>query len=149
MGHYDKLHYILYAAITALFIYAVYKERQALGCQVLPFEGKDCDNANGKTVVGTESYPSDSRDVIAEKISFAADYHNRMVVWRAAIILGFIGTILVCLITTKRFPSPIHLIVGTLVYGILYYFTQNFYNYHLVSYIKANIDTSVKLLLQK
>lgn len=135
----------VYAVIVFIIVYALYKERQALGCPTLP-NGTDCDNANGKAIVGTKPHPSDSNAVLYEKINKGACFLDRVVSWRYSIIIGAVSTVLLTYFTHQRFPSPQEWAIGMFVIAGACYFTSSFYKYHLGDYIQHNIEDSVKIL---
>lgn len=135
----------VYVCIFIFIIYAIYKERQFLGCKNIP-DGSDCDNANGKAVKGTQPLVGDSTQTLLDKIDFAADYHDREVVWRRSVIFSFIAIILYAYLIYFSFPSAYHLLCGILVMSATMYFSFNFYKYHMSDYIKNNIHASTDLL---
>lgn len=143
---------IVYATLLILFVYALSKERESLGCFSIfenLFQCKDCDNAQGKAVRGTSSSEKDSNDDIFQKIKLAASYSDRFVIWRFCFILGLLATILIHFLTFSSFPSEKDLIIGTLVVFSMVYFAMNFYKFHLVSYIRKNIEKSIEILKER
>lgn len=85
----------VYIFVAILLIFAIYKERQALGCPENPFSISDCDNANGKAVKGTRSFPSDATNVVANKIKTASDFADKWVMWRIGFIISFPCVVLI------------------------------------------------------
>ena len=128
-----------------LYFYALYKEIQALGCPNIP-DGRDCDNANGKAVKGTNPLPSDSTSTVFDKITKAADFGNRWVMWRIGFLISVPCILLIYFITKGGLPSPRELIVGTFVITALVYFMLNFYKFHLINHVQSNIDEGVTIL---
>lgn len=135
----------IYILVGLLVLFALYKERQALGCPDIP-SGVDCDNANGKAVKGTLPLPSDSNDVIFQKIKKAADFSDRWVMWRIGFILSLPCVLLTYFFLHKRLPDEKELTVGMFVIAALFYFTLNFYKFHLINYVRNNIDEGVDIL---
>jgi hypothetical protein len=135
----------VYVIICIFLIYALYKERQQLGCPDVP-DGSDCDNANGKAVIGTEPHPNDSTSTLFNKIRKAACYLDRVVVWRWSVIFSAIAIIIYTFFIHKRFPTEVEWAVGIFVISGLCYFIQGFYKYHLGDYIKRNIDEGCQLI---
>ena len=136
---------IVYAIIAILLIYAILKEREALGCPSLPDIG-DCNNEIGRAVYGTKPSSSDNNETLYSKIDRAAAYNNRFVFWRVAFIISFIGAFIVWFILFRRIPNQVELVVIMLVFSSIIYFTNNFYKFHLSDYIKRNISKSVEIL---
>lgn len=136
---------LVYIIIALILIFAVYKERQALGCPNIP-NGRDCDNAHGKAVDGTEPLPSDPLHVLLSKISRASAFMNRWVTWRLAIIASFICTTVVWFFVFQSFPSEFQLSISMFVISAVVYFTLNFYKFHLGDYIQDNVSKSVSLV---
>lgn len=129
----------VYIGVTLALIYAIYKERQALGCKCIP-DGSDCDNANGKAVEGTAPLENDDIDVLSNKILKASKFMNRWVIWRMAFMMSFICTILVSLMSDRNVPDAKHLLISMIVITFVIYATINFYGFHLISYIEKNIE---------
>lgn len=160
----------IYILVAILLIFALWKERQALGCPENPLSTTDCDNANGKAVIGTKSSPSDPTSVVVDKIKKAANFGDRWVMWRVGFLLSFPCVViayfflhstifdgggascfksssgdLLCTLA-KSFPSEKELVVGMFVITALVYFTLNFYKFHLINYARKNIDEGVDIL---
>lgn len=165
----------IYIFVGILLIFAIWKERQALGCADNPFTLTDCDNANGKAIRGTKSSPSDPTDKVVENVKKAADFADRWVMWRIALLLSFPCVVIIyfflnssifassgksCFSPTgnaediicslvKSFPSEKELVVGMFVITTVVYFTLNFYKFHLINYAKRNIDEGVDILASR
>ena len=135
----------IYVAIGLFLIYVLYKERQALGCPDLP-NGEDCDNGNGKAVKGSAPEPGDSPDVLYKKIIMASRFMDRFVVWRMAIITGFVSTIFMFFFLYQRFPSEFELTMSLFVIAAVVYFFWSFYRFHLVAYTEKNISDAIDQL---
>lgn len=162
----------VYILVAILYIFALWKERQALGCpEGLTF--KDCNNAEGKAVKGTKPDQKDPTNIVFDKMSKAADFADRWVVWRVAFLISvpcvivsyfflnssiFLSTASqgadVCIKTinglrctlVKSMPSEKELVIGSFVITALVYFAFNFYKFHLINYAKNNIDTGINIL---
>lgn len=138
---------IVYIVIGVLFVYAVYKERQALGCKTVP-DGTDCDNANGKAVKGTFPFLHDTKEVLKEKIELAVRAHERFVVWRLSFIIALISTLAIWAMAFSRFPHESELLLSLFAIATLIYFSYGFYHFHLWSYVERNAALSLKYLTQ-
>lgn len=135
----------IYIIIAFAFVYALYKERQALGCSSI-LDGKDCDNANGKAVKGSNPSPSDPTNVVYDKIRLASDFADRWVVWRLAFLLSVPCIVLIIFFLHQRIPKEQEALVGIFVITAIVYFALNFYKFHLMNYAKNNINEGVKIL---
>lgn len=134
-----------YLIIIIAFIYALYKERQALGCSDI-LDGRDCDNANGKAIRGSDPSSNDPTNVIYDKISLAADFADRWVVWRLAFILSVFCVLFIFFFIYQRLPKEHEALIGIFVISAAVYFTLNFYKFHLINYAKNNINKGIKIL---
>lgn len=135
----------VYFLIAACFVYALYKEREALGCPTIP-NGEDCDNANGKAVRGTKPFPTDSSPEIFGKIKKAAGFADRWVVWRISFLLALPCIFFIFFFLYQRVPDEREAMIGIFVISAIVYSVLNFYKFHLINYIEANIDEGVKIL---
>jgi hypothetical protein len=142
-----RSEYIFYLVFAGLYLFALYKERQALGCPNIP-DGRDCDNSNGKAVKGTEPLPTDSTNIVAQKMKKAADFGDRWVMWRLSFLLSVPCIFLITYMLKGTYvPEPKELVVGSFVITALVYFTLNFYKFHLINHIRNNIDKGVDILV--
>lgn len=136
---------LIYSIISGAVIYAIYKERQALGCPNIP-NGTDCDNGNGKAVRGTRSHPNDPDNVIFSKIKRASDFADKWVTWRIALLASIPCMGLVYLFSYNRFPSEQELLIGMFVITSIMYFVFNFYKFHLIDHARNNIVEGIDIL---
>jgi len=141
----------IYIIIIAFVIYALFKERQALGCGSIldAHEGKDCDNGNGKAIKGSKPYPSDLSHVLCDKIDLAASYHDRFVKWRAIFLFSVIATLLLGFILHQKLPSEWEMVVSISVLMLLALLAHGFYKFHLEDHVKKNIHTGTAILKKK
>lgn len=138
----------VYLCVIVFLIFALWKERQALGCpEGLTFA--DCDNADGKAIKGTKSSPSDSTDVVVAKVKKAADFGDRWVMWRIGFLVSFPCVMLMFFFLQHRAPNDRELVVSMFVITALVYFTFNFYKFHLINYAQNNIDLGVDILASR
>jgi len=135
----------IYIFVGLLILFALYKERQALGCPEPP-SGADCDNANGKAVSGTKPLPGDSNEVIYRKLQKAAAFGDRWVMWRIGFILSLPCMLLIFWFLNQKLPSEKELVVGMFVITALVYFMMNFYKFHLINVVQNNIDEGIRIL---
>lgn len=137
----------IYIAIAIFLVFVIYKERQALGCPTIP-NGEDCDNANGKAVKGSAPEPGDDKETLYKKIIFGSRFMDRFVVWRVAIIVGFISTIFIYFFLYQRFPSELELTISLFVIAAVFYFILSFNKFHIVAHVEKNIEECVDQLRQ-
>ncbi len=130
---------IIFIIFIFVIGYVVYKERQALGCGNF-FEGKDCDNANGKAVRGTSPHPGDDTLTLLNKIDVAANYHSRFVQWRVFFLLAISCMLILWLVIFKRLPTLWEGSVGFIILFLAFILTSSFYKFHLSDHIKTNIE---------
>lgn len=138
---------IVYISIILIFIYAVYKERQALGCRFIP-NGTDCDNANGKVVHGTKSYPNDTQEVLKTNMKNAIYANERFVVWRLSYIIAFFSSIIIWFLCFRHIPKESELLISLLVIGTLLYFSFGFYQFHMWGYVQKNANETLEFILR-
>ena len=135
----------IYLLICIFFIYALIKEREALGCT-----GRGviagCKNEDGKAIVGTTPYPNDSVDTIYNKIQLAASYQERFVKWRMVYIISTMAAFLLWFVLFRRIPTEWELVVIITILIFVGMGACNFYKFHLSDYIQENIDKSVEIL---
>lgn len=127
-------------------IYALFKEREALGCFPNPLDGKDCDNKSGKAIIGSHSTPDNSTPEILDNIVYASTYDNRFVRWRGVFLVSLIGTLLLWFVIFQKFPSEWELVCGVIVLFLVFSCIDRFYLFHVSKCIKENIDESVNIL---
>ncbi len=134
--------------IASGLAYAVYKETRALGCSDI-LKGEDCDNANGKAVKGTKSFEHDDTETICSKIKDAADFADKWVMWRIALLSAGACTLLLYFVVYKRKPDVPEVLLTTFTITSVIYFMLNFYKFHLINYVRNNIVEGVNLLARR
>lgn len=139
---------IVYAVIFLLLIYAVYKERQALGCPSIP-TGKDCNNEDSKAAKGTKSSDSDSTPILINKLRSGASYSFRHVEWRSFFILSVLASIITSYMINKRFPTEVEMCVISVVICFLLCSFRCFYEFHLHSIIRRNVNETIDILQKR
>ncbi len=139
---------LIYAAVAGLTAFALYKERQALGCPTVP-DGSDCDNANGKAVRDTFSSNSDSTHEVVNKTIKAADFANRWVTWRIGLLASIPCVGFMYFLLYKRIPTEQELLLCVAVITAAIYFMFNFYKFHLIDYARDNVIRGVNILASR
>ena len=135
----------IYIGTSLLFVYAIYKERQALGCS-LPLDGSDCANINGKAVIGTETNTSLPTKEILNRIDYAGNYEDRFVKWRSFFIISLITAVGIIYVQHGRFLTQQELILYVSAFMLALTLLNSFYKFHLSNHISANISRSVDIL---
>lgn len=138
----------VYILIGILALYALYKEREALGCPTIP-NGEDCNNQEGKAVKGTRASPYDTEIDLFLKLKRAGSYKDRFVFWRVALLSSIVCSFVIWFILYRRIPSEWELVVLIVVISSVTYFTDNFYKFHLVDHVKKNIEEIVDIMNRK
>lgn len=133
---------LTYGLVAVMAGYALYKERQALGCPFPP-TGADCDNAHGKSVAGTAPAPSDPIGVLFAKAKRACRYSERTVTWRSSFLIAVASVIGVFFCCLGRLPTERELVVGALVVFALTYFASNFYRFHISEHAEKNAEAAM------
>jgi hypothetical protein len=136
---------LVYLLIGLFVIHVLYRERIDLGCPTNPI-GTSCSNKDIAIVRDTRPEPSDPTPTLLKKVDKAANFANRWVTWRLAILLSVPAIILIYYITYQRFPSELELLVGIVVITGVTYYTINYYIYHFIDQVKDNITDSVDIL---
>jgi hypothetical protein len=136
---------LIYAIFFIVAIYVIYKERQALGCPNIP-NGIDCDNQNGKAVRGTKSNNSDSTQTLWTNLENGTSYLQRYVEWRSFFVLSVLSSILIFFLLYERFPSELELVVSCIVICFLLCSFRCFYEFHLHSIVRSNMQNTINIL---
>jgi len=139
---------IVYAFVILTMVCLLFKERSCLGCGSI-LSGEDCNNEDGKAVVGTQAYISDTVDMLLEKIKYAGNYKSRFVTWRGVVLTSFLIIISLWFIVLRKMPSEWELITGMMVVFLGISMMNNFYKFHLFDHISKNIDLSTKFIKDK
>lgn len=135
----------VYLLFAVFLVFAIYKERQALGCPTVP-DGTDCSNRDGKAVRGSKSERGMSSNQILDKISYAAHFQERWVTWRTSFMTALFVAVSSVYILHERFPTEQELATYTIVVVLALTLVGSFYKFHLSNHVAANIDESVNIL---
>jgi len=135
----------IYILFTVLFLFAVYKERQALGCPEIP-NGTDCNNVDGKAVQGTKVSFNLTSEEILRRIDYAAHFQERWVKWRASLIISIISTIIIIFIQYNRIATEQELALYSTVIAFAFTLYNNFYRFHLTDHVSKNISDGIAIL---
>lgn len=135
----------VYVLVGVFFLFALYKERQALGCPDWP-NGADCDNQNGKAVRGTKVTPDMSTHQILDAIDYAAKFQDRWVKWRATFMIALLATIVAIYIMYNRVPTEQELVVYTVVFVLTVTLSNSFYRFHLTDHVTNHVSEGVEIL---
>jgi hypothetical protein len=150
---------MIYLGIAIFIAFVIYKERQALGCPTIP-DGTDCNNANGKSLVGSKVNCYEERGVesrqypgcrfspnnVLNTLETATRWTDKWVTWRLCTIGGIVAAILIFFFLQGKFASPKELAVGTFVIAGIFYFILNFYIFHMVNYVHDNMRKGIDLM---
>ena len=117
--------------VLYIFIYALLKEREMLGCQ---------NSLNAillnKPICNNEKSP------LISKINGESDASTNIVYWRRAYILSVLIIIIYTALYCNKLVMNWKVFVGILISTFFIYFSLNFYDYHLNRYIYAKISAT-------
>lgn len=134
--------------IFAIVTKGIQRELLDMNCPEGP-DTKDksvCKDGNGKLWAGHKFTKSDTPRTSLAKISTLNQNYGKAVIWRRCIILSFVATILIFLVTLKRLPSGFELLGSMLVIFMVFYVANGFYRYHHDSFIEEAITEHLKHL---
>jgi len=134
-----------YAFVIIAMVCILLKERSCLGCGTI-FSTEDCDNKNGKAVIGTQPYLNDTKNNLLDKIKLAGNYTSRFVTWRGFLLTSFLITLALWFVIFKKMPTDWELITSMMIIFLGISMMSSFYKFHLSDLISKNIDNSVELL---
>lgn len=135
----------IYITLILFFAYALYKEREALGCSNIPPDFS-CNNENGKAVKGTQPSLTDTNHELLSKIKFAANYESRYVQWRRFYIISIITSIVIWWLLFQVIPPETNLLLMMIVLMFAMMGASSFYRFHLTGYVTKNIDNASDIL---
>jgi hypothetical protein len=135
----------IYVGILVALLYAIYKEREALGCDTFSFI-KACNNHKSNVMRGNVGEEGDSDGELLNKIEDTSDYTRRFVRWRKNFILSTMSVVMLWFVLFKKLPSEYEMVVGILVLFVMISASDSFYDYHIVKPNADNVKYSVRLL---
>ncbi len=110
--------------------YALFKERQELGCEGLGTVRRQCRDEESVYVRGTEPVPGDTRQDARRKLVSVLSYHEKGGVWKRCFLLATVLAYLGFVIQRATASPGWAAAVSHLVFLAVLYFYWNFLNYH-------------------
>jgi len=126
--------------IICIFLYAILKEREELGCYRVSIS-KQCDENNSVYLLNTKMENGDTKEILKKRLISIVSYHEKAGVWRRCYILSlallFIIFIVDKICCYKR-DNIYYWIVLLLLFFTVHYFFFNYINYHHFRNLKEN-----------
>lgn len=130
---------IIIIIIICIFIYAILKEREELGCYRFSI-AKQCDENNSVYLLNTKMENGDTKEILKKRLISIVSYHEKGGVWRRCYILS-LSLLLIILIVDKicyKRDNIYYWIVLLLLFFAIHYFFFNYINYHHFRNLKEN-----------
>jgi len=141
--------YLIGFIFIILFIYAVLKEREELGCYRLSI-GRQCIDEESVYVKNTKAEQGDTCKDLYERMGSILSYHEKAGVWRRCIIMAIIITFFVYIVynINKNFNINQYIVLLLVSFSLIYFY-HNFINYHHFRRLKQNGIEILQLMKQK
>uniref|UniRef100_A0A6C0LEN7 Uncharacterized protein n=1 Tax=viral metagenome TaxID=1070528 RepID=A0A6C0LEN7_9ZZZZ len=130
---------IIIIIIICIFLYAILKEREELGCYRISI-AKQCDDNNSVYLLNTKMENGDTREILKKRLISIVSYHEKAGVWRRCYILS-LALLFIILIVDKiahKRNNIYYWIVLLLLFFTVHYFFFNYINYHHFRNLKEN-----------
>ena len=130
---------IIIIIIICIFLYAILKEREELGCYRISI-AKQCDDNNSVYLLNTKMENGDTKEILKKRLISIVSYHEKGGVWRRCYILS-LSLLLIILIVDKicyKRDNIYYWIVLLLLFFAIHYFFFNYINYHHFRNLKEN-----------
>lgn len=139
----------IYLVLTALvFLYCLPREKADLCCPDGPStkDQSKCGDGNGVLYANYRPKKEAKLATLFANLSSLSKALTTEVHWRRYLLVSYSATLLLFLITQRRFPNGIELLGSILtIYSILCVF-QGFYRYHHYKFLQEAIESNLKLL---
>ena len=141
------IYIIFVIIIIVIFIYAILKEREELGCFKFSI-ARQCDDRNSVYLINTKMEKKDNKEILIKRLISILSYHEKGGIWKRCYILSFILLIMVFIVNKLYYTEDnkkeknknyiyYWLILLLLFFTIIYLFF-NFINYHHFRSLKEN-----------
>ena len=143
---------IAYVLLFVLFVYAVVMEVQDVRCPTTNATNEECDLGGGMSFSGSRPEPSDSCDVLLNKIDNAAGYEVKSVKWRRSFIISTVLVLVLLLvggISGGAFPAWHNLYLYVVLGFVVILGFNMYYGYHIFRKAEGWIFDSTDLLREK
>jgi type III secretory pathway component EscS len=133
-----------------VFVYAILKEREELGCYRLSI-GRQCIDENSVYLKNTKAEPTDNCKDLHQRMESILSYQEKAAIWRRCIIIAsIIGYLIYCVYSiNSSLNSTTHYAILVLVIFALLYFYHNYINYHHFRKLKQNGIEILQMIKQK
>jgi membrane protein insertase Oxa1/YidC/SpoIIIJ len=154
------IYIILIIIIIIIFVYAIFKEREELGCFKFSI-AKQCDDNNSVYLINTKMKKKDDKEILIKRLISILSYHEKGGVWKRCYILSFLLIIIVFIVNKLYYSENneeekkkekknyiYYWLTLLLLFFTIIYFFFNFINYHHFRNLKDNgieiINTLIK-----
>lgn len=133
---------IVYVVVLVVFVYALYKERESMGCTHNLL--KWCDIRKGN-IIDPSTLPQDGDDssTLFNKAYRSTVYTPGFAGWRRNFIVSVMLMGVLWFALLRRPPSEWELFVGTIVVFCVMSASDKFYNHHI---LRPSVDNTLDLL---
>ena len=142
---------IIIIIIISIFIYAILKEREELGCYRFSI-ARQCNDNNSVYVMNTKMENGDTKEILIKRLISIVSYHEKAGVWRRCYILS-LSLLFIIVIVDKiccKRDDIYYWVVLLLLFFAVHYFFFNYINYHHFRNLKENgIEIINKLMSYK
>lgn len=122
-----------------IFIYAILKEREELGCFRFSI-ARQCNDNNSVYLINTKMEYGDTKEILIKRLISILSYHEKAGVWRRCYILS-LSLLLIIFIVNKNYTkinNHYYWIILLLLFVAVHYFFFNYINYHHFRNLKNN-----------
>ena len=143
---------IIIIIIVCIFLYAILKEREELGCYRISI-AKQCDENNSIYLLNTKMENGDTKEILKKRLISIVSYHEKGGVWRRCYILSLslsLSLLLIIFIVNKicyKIDNIYYWIVLLLLFFAIHYFFFNYINYHHFRNLKENAIEIINKLM--
>jgi hypothetical protein len=138
ISHISYISYIFVAVLTFVFVYAVLKEREELGCYKMSI-AKQCDDNSSVYVINTKSLPNDTIETLFERMESIISYHEKAGCWKRCYILTVCILMIIYLLQNAFCKNHLMqwLSILLIIFAVMYFFF-NYINFHHFRNLKNN-----------
>jgi hypothetical protein len=125
--------------ILIIFLYAILKEREELGCYRFSI-AKQCDDNNSVYVINTKMEDGDTKEILKKRLISIVSYHEKAGVWRRSYILSLSLLFIIFIVDKISYNKNniYYWIVLLFLFFASHYLFFNYINYHHFRNLKEN-----------
>lgn len=122
-----------------IFIYAILKEREELGCFRFSI-ARQCNDNNSVYVINTKMEKGDTKEILIKRLISILSYHEKAGVWRKCYILSLILLLIVFIVNKNytKINNHYYWVILLILFFAIHYFFFNYINYHHFRNLKNN-----------